>query len=230
MAAASPSPTALASVLRDLQRVFGARLQAFVAHSPGHRPEASLALVASLTFDDLTACAAAADAWRRAGAATPIVLPRDEFAQALDAFPVEFGDIIAHHTTLWGTDPFAGLRVEPQDLRRACEGEVRSLLLHLREDYMEAAGGRAAVETLMREAAPRFRTVLRLIARLEDAPSADEGLARFAAGPLGLDPATVSDVLHLADADRGTVDAVRLFPACLAAVERLARYTDAWRR
>jgi hypothetical protein len=230
MAAASPATSALSLVLRDLQRIFGDRLVALVAHSPGHQPQASLALVTSLTVDDLSACAAAAAAWQRAGAATPIVIPRDEFAQSLDTFPVEFGEILVRHETVWGADPFAGLQVQPQDLRRACEGQVRSLLLHLREDYMEAAGSRAAVDSLMREAAPRFRQLLRLVTRLEGAAVADDGLAHFAAGPLGLDAATVSDLLHLADRDRDTVDAVKLFPACVAAVERLARYTDTWRR
>ena len=142
MAAAPPTSAALSIVLRDLQRIFAGRLLALVAHSPGHQPQGSLALVTSLTLDDLTACAAAAGAWRRAGAATPIVLPRDEFARALDAFPVEFGEVIARHEVVWGEDPFAGLAVDPQDLRRACEMQVRSLLLHLREDYMEAAGRR----------------------------------------------------------------------------------------
>jgi hypothetical protein len=230
MAVASPTSAALSLVLRDLQRIFAARLLALVAHSPGHEPQASLALVTSLTVDDLAACAAAAAAWQRAGAATPIVIPRDEFAQSLDTFPVEFGEILARHDTVWGTDPFVGLQVQPQDLRRACEGQVRSLLLHLREDYMEAAGSRSAIDSLMREAAPKFRQLLRLVTRLEGAQVADDGLAHFAAGPLGLDAAAVSDVLHLANRDRDTVDAVKLFPACLAAVERLARYTDSWRR
>ena len=230
MVAAPPTSAALALVLRDLQRVFADRLVALIAHSPGHEPQASLALVTSLTVDDLAACAAAGPAWRRAGAATPIVIPRDEFAQSLDTFPVEFGEILARHHTVWGADPFAGLEVLPQDLRRACETQVRSLLLHLREDYMEAGGSRTEVDSLMREAAPRVRQLLRLVARLEGAHVADDGLAHFAAGPLGLDAATVSDVLHLANRDRDTIDAVKLVPACLAAVERLARYTDTWRR
>src|SRR6476661_7066822 len=164
MAVASSASAALAPVLRDLQRLFGPRLLTLVAHSPGHRPQASLALVDALGLDDLTACAAAAGAWHRAGAATPILLARAEFAQALDAFPVEFGDIIARHEVVFGGNPFGGLEVDPQDLRRACETQVRSLLLHLREDYVEAAGARTAVDTLVRDAAPRFRHLLRLVA------------------------------------------------------------------
>ena len=72
--------------------------------------------------------------------------PAREFARSLDAFPVEFGEIIDTHETLFGDDPFAGLSVAPADLRRACEGQTRSLLLHLREDYMEAAGDGRAID------------------------------------------------------------------------------------
>ena len=67
--------------------------------------------------------------WLRAGFSTPVILTRAEFARSLDAFPVEFGEIIGSHSTVFGDDPFTGLTVAPADLRRACEAQVRSLLL-----------------------------------------------------------------------------------------------------
>ena len=123
----SPS-IAAALVLDDLRRIFGQRLEAFVTYAPAVSPRPSLALVSSLDLADLTACAARASRWASAGAATPVVLPRHEFARSLDAFPVEFGEILAHHETLHGDDPFVGLSVAPADLRRACEAQIRSLL------------------------------------------------------------------------------------------------------
>jgi hypothetical protein len=143
---------------------------------------------------------------------------------------VEFGEIIATHEVLLGHSPFDGMSVDPADLRRACEVQVRSLLLHMREDFMESGGRRAAVEAIVRDAAPHVRHLLRLMARLHGAAVDDTGLAAFATGTLGADAATLSDLLHLADGDRGTVDAVRLFPAALAVVERLSVQTDTWQR
>ncbi len=37
-------------------------------------------------------------------------------------------------------DPFDGLAVDPADLRRACEVQARSHLLHLREGFIETEG------------------------------------------------------------------------------------------
>jgi len=225
----SPASGPAAVVLADLQAIFAARLEAFVVYAPTHSPRPSVAIVQSLDLADLSACAARAARWQRAGAATPVVLTRREFARSLDAFPVEFGEIIDTHEVLHGADPFAGLAVAAADLRRACEGQTRSLLLHLREDYMEAGGDGRAVTGLVVDSAPEFRALLSLLARLDGHRLSGRDLARWAADRLGLDPRTVSDVLHVANAADGAgVDAVRLFPDYLAAVDALARRVDEW--
>lgn len=223
------SSAAATPVLDDLRAIFGQRLEAFVTYAPAVSPQPSLALVASLDLADLAACAAKARRWREAGAATPVVLTRREFAQSLDVFPVEFGEIIAHHETLHGDDPFTGLVVAPPDLRRACEAQVRSLLLHVREDYMEAGGAPRAIAALVVDSAPEFRALLQLVARLDGRDGDPRELAAWAADRIGLDPKVVSDILHVANApDRSGVDTARLFPAYLAATDQLARHIDAW--
>jgi hypothetical protein len=216
-------------VLADLQEVFTTRLEAFVSYAPARSPRPSVAIVTTLTFDDLSACAARSKRWRRAGLATPVLLTRAEFGRSLDAFPVEFGEIIANHETLFGQDPFDGLAVAALDLRRACETQVRSLLLHLREDFVEAAANRAAVRALVTESAPEFRALLLLIARLEDRHLGDVDLADWAADRLGLDRTTVHRICQVAsNPTHHAVDTERLFSAYLAAVERLARRIDEW--
>lgn len=226
---AAVSSTLASLVLADLQGIFGARLDAFVTYAPSVSPQPSLALVHSLELTDLTACAGRVMRWQAAGAATPVVLTRQEFARSLDVFPVEFGEIIASHETHFGTDPFAGLAVATGDLRRACEGQVRSLLLHVREDYMEAAGAARAVARVVVESAAEFRALLSLLSRLDGQHLERQHLAAWAAGRLQLDPKVVSDALHIAhDADKSGVDAGRLFPAYLTAIEQLARHVDEW--
>lgn len=216
-------------VLDDLKAVFGARLEAFVTYAPGRVPQPSMAIVTSLDFGDLAACARCARRWHAEQVATPVVLTRGEFSRSLDAFPVEFGDIIAAHHTLFGEDPFAGLAVAPADLRRACETQVRSLLLHLREDYMEAGGRPAAIQALVVDSAPDFRALVSLLARLDGQRLSDRELTAWAAERLGLDARVVADVVHVAhQPERSGVDTVRLFPEYLAATERLARHVDEW--
>lgn len=221
--------TSAALVLDELKAIFGARLEAFVTYAPAVSPAPSLALVTSLDLADLSACAAKVRRWQQHGAATPVVLTRREFARSLDAFPVEFGEIITHHETLHGDDPFAGLTVAAGDLRRACESQIRSLLLHIREDYMEAAGAHRAVAAVVLDSAAEFRALLGLVARLAGERGDQRHLAQWAADRLGLDPKVVSDVLHIAnELERSGIDATRLFPQYLAVTEQLARHIDEW--
>jgi hypothetical protein len=218
------------ALVADLRRIFGDRLDAVVAYG-GVPPDwsRSLALVRSLGMDDLSALAAVAPSWHAIGIATPLVLPSKEFTQSLDAFPVEYGEIIDTHTVLVGDDPFARVEIAPRDLRRALENRTASHLLHLRENYVELGGRPAAVEALVRESAPGFQALLRRMANLDgaavDTPTA---LAHWAARRAGLDARTVSDLLAIANEPAPAVDAVRLFPEYLDAVEALLHVIDRW--
>jgi hypothetical protein len=227
----SPHGGSLAATLHDLQHIFGDRLEAFVAFGQaGVSPAPSVALVRTLTADDLTACAGRAASWHRAGSATPLLLTKDEFAGSLDAFPIEYGEIIDTHRLLYGVDPFAGLAIRADDLRRACEVQVKSHLLHLRENFVECGGRPAAVAALVTESAPAFGLLLRRLARLDGHAAATHAdLGTFAAARPKLDPRVVGDVLALSGGPAAGVDATRLFPSYLAAVERLAHYIDTWK-
>jgi hypothetical protein len=221
-----------AVVLQDLQHIFSGRLQAFVAYGdPNASPAMSLALVHAINADDLNACAGRASAWERSGCATPLLLTRDEFAGSLDAFPLEYGEILDTHRVIHGDDPFGGLTIRDEDVRRACEVQVKSLLLHLREDFIESRGRPADVAALVAESAPAFGQLLRRIARLDDvACTTNQELCTYASGRPKLDARAVGDVLALAkNPSAAGVDPGRLFPGYLAAVEALWRYTDRWR-
>jgi len=217
----------LAATLHDLQQIFGDRLQAFVAHGrPEASPAPSLALVRSLTADDLAACAARASAWRRAGSATPLIVSRDEFAGSLDAFPIEYGEIIARHVIIAGTDPFAGAAVSSADVRRACELAAKSHLIHLREGYLESRGDARAVAQLISASAPAFGALLRNIARLEDHHGDD--LATAAETQIGVPGALVREVL--AASDSAIAEPTALLARYIAATERVWEYVDSWGR
>ncbi|HEX8027267.1 MAG TPA: hypothetical protein VF491_02340 [Vicinamibacterales bacterium] len=222
----------LAVALHDLQHIFGERLQAVAAYGlPGATPATCLALVRTLTADDLDKCAAHAAAWHRAGCATPLLLTRDEFAASLDAFPIEYGEILETHEIIFGVDPFAGLSIQPEDLRRACEVQVKSHLLHLRQNFIECRGRQSAIGALVNEGAPGFALILRRLAKLDDAPAATAAdLSGYASRRPGLDPRVVGDILAIASQQGGSgVDAARLYQPYLAAVESLWRFIDGWR-
>lgn len=224
-------PGPLATALQDLQHIFGERLQAFVAYGDsGAAPASSLALVHTISADDLNRCAARASSWHRAGCATPLLLTRDEFAGSLDAFPIEYGEILDTHNVLFGASPFAGLAIRDEDLRRACEVQVKSHLVHLRENYLECGGRPADVSEFVADSAPAFAQLLRRIARLDGVPvTTSAELVAFASSRIKLDARLVGDVVALAkNRDGSGVDAMKVFPDYLAAVEALWRFVDRW--
>src|SRR5205085_9713178 len=144
-------------------------------HSPAGQRTAThtLAIVDTLTTDDLRACAQRVPTWHDRGLATPLVLAAHEFARSLDAFPLEFGAMIADHVVVSGADPFVGLRVDPADLRRACELQARSHLLHLREGFPETRGRADALAVLVVRSAAPFASLLEAVARLQGAAAHD---------------------------------------------------------
>jgi hypothetical protein len=232
----TPTQAAAASLVVDLRRVFGDRLQSVVAYGAAldgntDAPLTCLALVQGLTVSDLEGCAARAPHWERAGVATPLILPEEEFRRSLDAFPLEFGEIIRAHARVFGDDPFSGLVIARDDLRRACETQVKSHLLHLREGFIESGGRPASVARLVAASAPAFTALLRNVARLNDVSTGDHmDITRAGARATGVPDGLVSDLLAL-ERPSGVpaTDAARLFPGYLAAVEQLAHAVDTWR-
>ena len=222
----------LAVALQDLQHIFGERLHALVAYGePGATPAPSLALVSAISADDLNRCAARVSTWHRAGCATPLMLTRDEFGGSLDAFPIEYGEILDTHRVLFGADPFTGLAIHVEDLRRACEVQVKSHLVHLRENYLECGGRPGVVAALVADSAPSFAQLLRRIARLDGVPvNTSAELITYASSRTRLDARLVGDLLALAKTGGAAgVDGLKLYPDYLAAVENLWRFVDKWR-
>jgi hypothetical protein len=206
------------AIADDLRTLFGPRLRSVVEYDGGHTRTGThtLAIIDGLTAADLHAAAAKVPAWHRAQFATPLLFGAHEFEEALDAFPLEFSAILARHRVLAGPDPFTTRSVDPADLRRACELQARSHLLHLRQGYLETGGRPDAVATLITRSAPSFRGLLDSLERLEGArPHVATGIAA--------DIAALAGVTTLSEAE-----AERLFPAYVDAVERLVKYIDGW--
>ena len=229
------SRQAAGELATDLRRIFGDRLTTvaiYGAHARGEAggPVACLCLVTHLQPVDLDACAAELKRWHGLGLATPLLLPLAEFEASLDAFPLEYGDILDHHVHVTGEDVLARVRVDPADLRRACEAQVTSHLLHLRQRYLEAQGRPAAVAALVTDAAPAFAALLERVASLHGTTGTDGDAASRAGAQLaGLPDSTVAAILTLAHHGHLTApDGARLFPEYLQAVERLAAFIDTW--
>ena len=191
--------TATETLATQLRDVFGDRLRMVAAF--GHASH-TVAVVDNVTAADLHKCAAYSDGWKKIGLAPPLVMPLGELSRALDAFPLEFSEILATRKLIAGADLLADLKVSSEDLRRACEVQARSHLVHLREGYIEAGGDRKAAVRLLDAWKTPFRALLANVARLDDT-SVDELISR-----MGLTEHTFHDALKSA--------------------ERLVEYVDRW--
>jgi hypothetical protein len=235
---------------RDLEGIVGPRLQALLVYeahgllgdllaSSETTTDAdlrhedlvhTLAVVDNFGIEDLTRLAKLAPTWEKRHLAVPLFLDPRELSRSLDAFPLELSQILAHHVVIAGADPFTGLSVNHNDLRRACETQVKSHLLHLREGFLQAGGDTRKVAALVGASAVPLRALLVNIARLHDvhARSAD-ALLHFLQERLTLTVEGLRPVvkLPLAKGTRGP-EVAGLFQGYLQAVEHLARLVDEW--
>jgi hypothetical protein len=224
---------ALDGMAADLDRVFGTRLQTLAAYgllapSGATRLVHTLALVDRLTFDDLAGCAPLTQGWRRRSLAVPLILERDEFLRTLDVFPIEYGDIIAHHVIIAGGDPFGGARVSTADMRRACELGAKSHLIHLREGFLEAGGNPQVIARLIAASAAPFRALLANIGRL--AGDSDLDVAGIAERHIGIPAALVREVLSAGAGNQSTItDPTALLSRYIGGVEQMWEHVDTWR-
>lgn len=228
-------PASVHTLERELRGVFGARLQSLVAYgmrapaSGGHAPVRTLALVESLNEQDLRACAAKVNGWHASGLATPLFVASAEFERSLDAFPLEFGAIIADHEVVAGTQPFAQSQVNAADVRRACEVQARSHLLHLREGFLESRGNSHALAMLIVESAAPLTALVTSVARLEGHDRTEpESAARYAERAAGVTGGLAEIVALTRVHEISAADAERLFPSYLTAVQKLVDYVDRW--
>ena len=193
----SPTDTLAA----DLKDIFAERLTMVAGFGTDSQ---SCALVQSLTLPDLERCAALDAKWKKLGLDVPLFLVEPELARALDAFPLEFSEIISTRRVVMGPDVFERISVAKADLRRACEVQARGHVVHLREGYIEAGGDPKAVEALVAAAIAPFRALVTNAARLD-----------------GISPKALVTQLNLENFEKG-------FPEALRSAERLVDYIDRW--
>src|SRR6266699_1991106 len=88
--------------------------------------------------------------WVKAGHVAPLILTQQEWQSSADAFPIEYEDMRGAHRVLAGRDPWAGITVQRDQVRRQLEHELVGKLVRLRQAYaaqrgvLHDAAGRAA--------------------------------------------------------------------------------------
>ncbi len=221
---------------RDLDDIFGARLRSLVAY-PGHHGDGSVhscAIVDGLGFRDLVACLPQTEGWHQRGIAVPLMLASGELERTFDVFPLEYSAILAHYQVVRGADPFKGMSVPAEDVRRATEGQVKSHLIHLREAFLESHGETTRIARLIASSAAPLRALLTNIARLQDgfhaASPTDEALATMAETRMGVPASLVREVLTSSAGGHSTIaDPSALLARYIDATQKIWAYVDGWK-
>ncbi len=194
---------------QDLTDALGARLVSLVlfgsaarAAAPG--TQADTLLICDVADDDLfERLASLVAGWTRAGHPPPLILSEAEWRASADAFPIEYQDMRHHHRVVAGRDPWPGITVDRDHVRRQLEHELMGKLVRLRQAYAALRADPKRLGSALAASVAGFMTMLRATLRLagREAPAEPGDLVRQAAALAGWNP---DDLAALVAHARGT--------------------------
>lgn len=166
-------------------------------------------------------------AWTRTGQPAPLILTEREWRSSADAFPVEYEDIREAHRVLAGRDPWDGITVRPEHVRRQVEQELMGKLVHLRRAYAALLDDPKQLSAVLVETAGGVFAMLRAALRLAGTPPPAEPDALLAAAgrTIGFDASALTRLAeHLTGARALKLEPRDVLP--LAYVNALARTAE----
>src|SRR6266571_4140885 len=153
-----------------------------------------------------------------------------EWRESADAFPIEYEDMRDAHRLLAGRDPWQGISVRRDDVRRQLEHELLGKLVRLRQAYGALWGEPKRLAGVIVGSAPGFFTMLRAALRLagEAAPADPAALVRAGGVRIGFAPERLAGLVAHATGGRALKleSGDPLAAAYLDAVARTAEYVN----
>jgi hypothetical protein len=222
----------------QLRAAYGDHLVAVVLYGSAaageHIPKLSdynvLLLLDAIDGARLAAASSVANAWRDAGNPPPMTMTVREWRNSADVFPMEYADILDRHKVLYGTPPFDGIVVSPENLRLQLEQQVMGKLLQLRQGVLLAGTNGKRQAELIEASLSTMMVLFRATLRLHGERPGDDNvaLAERVGALTGLDPAPyVRAARHLRrEQTLAAGDAVGVSASYLAGIERLRDHLD----
>jgi len=190
----------------------------------GHSDLNILCTLRALTVKQLAEVSPAARWWTSAEKQpSPLFFTAEELRHAADVFAIELMDIKKSHKVLFGTDVVADI-VVPMNLHRIqVEHELRTLLLKLRQQYVQTPSDTKTLEAVLAKSHSGVVTLIRhsLIALQKTPASSVRELFPEIAAVTGASPKALAVGLELRE--KGTLggDLNAAYDACLAALEKI---------
>jgi hypothetical protein len=168
--------------------------------------------------------------WQKAGNPVPQLLTMQELLSSVDVFAIEILDMQQSRRVLFGSDPFADIKVDMSDYRAQLERELKTRHLLLRRKYIAVSRDENSVANLMIASLSTFLVLLRAALRLyNNAVPADkaEAVSKLT-DYVNFNPEPFRDVLALKQrAQKPIVGAIQpLFTRYLSEIEKVVDAVD----
>jgi predicted nucleotidyltransferase len=185
--------------------------------------------------DDSLSCLAAIapilrDAWRDIRL-EPFIMTLADVPRAAHAFAPKMLDIKRSHVVLFGDDPFADLTIDPRDVARRVEQELRNLSMRLRRRFVAAEDDALRLRDALDDAAVTLRVDFNALLDLvgEPLPPEDTSSAVFplAAKRFNLDAAVLNRLADIRNQPASTSSAEELSKLLASVIDLTSRAADA---
>ena len=138
--------------ISEIKAAVGKNLLCAVRFGTEGEPDNFLCVLEKIGFGELERLK---KTMKKRGNIVPLFFTKKELRTAADVFPLEFLDIQHPHEVLHGRDMIAEIKIQKKHVRRELESELRSKLIHLRENYVWLSSGRE-IKSLLLSAVPNF--------------------------------------------------------------------------
>jgi len=226
------------SFVSDYQKAFESDLLSIILYGSGARGEyipkkSDLNFMIVLTENGMKHLSKAIpliSKWHKQRVNTPLFLTSTSIVSSLDTFPIEFLNIQAAYTVIYGDDCLKNLSFDKRYVRLQCEREVKGKLVQLRKHFLETAGNGRKTEALISASLPTFFSLFQAISFLKDKGSIVERqtLIKTLAQETGLNQDLFLELLSIKDGRKklASSQAIPLMEKYIEEIQKLSNFLD----
>ncbi len=222
----------------DVKNIFTDDLVSIILYGSAARGEYTykksdinfLIILTDQGISNLRKCLSLIPKWGKRNVATPLFLTKNYIEESLDSFPIEFLGMRMHYQLIYGEDVLQAVGVEEEDLRLACEREMKGKLLHLREGFLNAANNTRNMKSLISQSIAAFTTIFSAILSLKavDLPGKRRELFSKMADEFDLDKKVFDDLMNVRENNVkfSKMDLINLMEQYIREIEKLTDMVD----